>query len=272
MYHKVLVIGGSRNIGYLSAVRLLDSGATVTFLLRKVQVFDGNETIQKYVEQGKARLVQGDALIKDDVQRAWDEAAKGDDKLVDLLLFTVGSPTATFDLRKGMLISPPNLVTQALLNVFETTPPSDPKFIAISSTGVTEESHKALPLVVRIVYGYLIPQPHRDKRGAEQVFAHLADWPWDKKDDVGADILGEDWSHRVRPRGQYKNVLVIRPAWLTDGASLADKTPGKQPYRVKDWDMKGAYKISRNDVSHFIVETAVKHWDEWKGRCVSIAY
>ncbi|KAF8834785.1 hypothetical protein BDN67DRAFT_1006022 [Paxillus ammoniavirescens] len=90
MYHKVLVIGGSRNIGYLSSIRLLDSGATVTFLLRKVEVFDGNETIQKYVEQGKARLVQGDALIKDDVQRAWDEAAKGDDKPVDLLLFTVG--------------------------------------------------------------------------------------------------------------------------------------------------------------------------------------
>ncbi|KIJ16659.1 hypothetical protein PAXINDRAFT_74801, partial [Paxillus involutus ATCC 200175] len=158
MYHKVLVIGGSRNIGYLSSIRLLDSGATVTFLLRKVEVFDGDETIQRYLEQGKARLVQGDALIKDDVQRAWDEAAKGDDTPVDLLLFTVGivgSPNATFDLRKGMLISPPNLVTQALLNVFETTPPSDPKFIAITSTGATEESHRALPLLLRMVYGYL---------------------------------------------------------------------------------------------------------------------
>ncbi|KAF8834579.1 hypothetical protein BDN67DRAFT_1047124 [Paxillus ammoniavirescens] len=243
-----------------------DSGMTITFLPHKM------ETIQKYVQQGKACLVQGDALIKDDVQRAWNEAAKGDDKPINLLLFTVGSPTATFDLRKGMLILPLNLVIQALLNVFETTPPSDPKFIAITSTGVTKELYRALLLLLRIVYGYLIPQPHRDKRGAEQIFTHVADWPWDERDDVGADILVEDWSHRVCPRGQYKNILVIRPAWLTDGASLADQTPGKQAYRVKDGNMKGAYTISRSDVSHLIVETAVKHWDEWTGRCVSIAY
>ncbi|KAF8836134.1 hypothetical protein BDN67DRAFT_881108, partial [Paxillus ammoniavirescens] len=180
--------------------------------------------------------------------------------------------TATFDLRKGMLISLPNLVIQALLNVFETTPPSDPKFIAITLTGVTKELHRALPLLLWIIYGYLFPQPLRDKCRAEQIFAHVADWPWDERDDVSADILGEDWSHRVRPRGQYKNILVIRPAWLTDGASLADQTPGKQAYLVKDGDMKGAYTIFRSDVSHLIVEMAVKHWDEWTGRCVSFAY
>ncbi|KAF9220200.1 hypothetical protein BS17DRAFT_797851 [Gyrodon lividus] len=272
MHHKVLVIGGSRNIGYLSSIRLLDSGATVTFLLRRVEAFDDNEIIQKYVKEGKARLVQGDALIKDDVQRAWDEAVKGDDKPVDLLLFTVGSTTAKFNLRKGFLISPPNLVTQALINVFDTIPPSDPKVIAISSTGVTDESHRALPFALRVLYGYLIAQPHKDKRGAEQIYAHVADWPWDKKDDVGSDILEEDWPKRVPPRGQYKNLLVIRPAWLTDGVSLAEKNPGKEGYRVKDGDMNYAYTISRADVSHFIVETAVRRWDEWMGRCVSIAY
>lgn len=67
-----------------------DLGATVTFLLRKPSVFDNDETIQKYVRSGKARLVQGDALVKTDVKRVW-HAAQGDDhKPVDFLIFTVG--------------------------------------------------------------------------------------------------------------------------------------------------------------------------------------
>lgn len=53
-------------------------------------MFDGDEAIQKYVTAGKARLVQGDALVKEDVERAW-AAAQGDDgKPVDFLVFTVG--------------------------------------------------------------------------------------------------------------------------------------------------------------------------------------
>ncbi|KAG0691786.1 hypothetical protein DFH29DRAFT_883725, partial [Suillus ampliporus] len=52
-------------------------GATVTFLLRSPGVFDQDETIQNYVKEGKARLVQGDALVKNDVRRAWSEASNG---------------------------------------------------------------------------------------------------------------------------------------------------------------------------------------------------
>jgi len=105
---NILSIGASRNIGYFSSIRLLgifrvylsyaptdldayciiDSGATVTFLLRSPGVFDSDNVIQKYVKSGHARLLKGDALIVEDVQRAWDEAAK--DRPVDVLLFTVG--------------------------------------------------------------------------------------------------------------------------------------------------------------------------------------
>lgn len=46
--------------------------------------------IQGYVKSGTVRLIKGDALVQDDVQHAWDEAARGGD--VDLLLFTVGEP------------------------------------------------------------------------------------------------------------------------------------------------------------------------------------
>lgn len=53
-------------------------------------MFDNDETIQNYVRSGKARLVQGDALVKEDVKRAWTAAQGNDDKPVDFLLFTVG--------------------------------------------------------------------------------------------------------------------------------------------------------------------------------------
>jgi len=105
---NVLSLGGSRNIGYFTCLRLLgvpfdffnslqiadvllsapDAGATVSFVLRSPANFDTDETIQKYVQSGHARLIKGDALVETDLRRAWEEAGK--DRPVDLLLFTVG--------------------------------------------------------------------------------------------------------------------------------------------------------------------------------------
>lgn len=65
----------------------------MTFLLRSPSIFDSDEVIQKHLESGNARLLQGDALVRKDVQRAWEEAAKYGK--VDLLLFTVGKFRAT---------------------------------------------------------------------------------------------------------------------------------------------------------------------------------
>ncbi|EGN95910.1 hypothetical protein SERLA73DRAFT_187183 [Serpula lacrymans var. lacrymans S7.3] len=268
---KVLVIGGSRNIGYFSAVRLLDLGATVTFLLRSPNVFDDNQTIQKYVQQGKARLLKGDALIKEDVQRAWDEAAKGgDSRPVDFLLFTVGG-TPGFKLTKGFVISPPNLVTQSLLNTMETLPTPHPKIITISSIGLTRDSHATLPLLLKPLYACLTV-PHKDKCGAEEVVAHCAGWSWDERNSPGTEILGEGWADRVPAKGQMENIVVVRPALLTDGECRADKEAKKPAYRVESGDIDGSWTVSRKDVSHFLVEGVVKHWDEWRGKCVSIAY
>lgn len=66
-------------------------GGTVTFLLRKAEVFDTDEAIQSYVKSGKARLVKGDALEIEDVARGWAEAqAASETRHVDAVLFTVG--------------------------------------------------------------------------------------------------------------------------------------------------------------------------------------
>ncbi|KAH7919521.1 hypothetical protein BV22DRAFT_1040798 [Leucogyrophana mollusca] len=270
---KALVIGGSRNIGYYAATRLLEQGGTVTFLLRSPKVFEEDSTIQKYVQLGKARLVKGDALVKADVQRAWDEAARGgSNQGVDFLLFTLGfSGKPGFKLTQGFTISPPNLVTEALLNALETLPYPHPKIVTISSTGVTRTSHSALPLLMRPLYGYFLAAPHKDKRGAEEIVSHCADWPWDQRDCEGPEIMGENWTARVPARGQLKNILVVRPALLTDGECRGD-TKGSNGYRVKEGDVEGAWKISRKDVGHFLVENALKNWEQWGGKCVSIAY
>jgi hypothetical protein len=61
-------------------------------------VFDNDQVIQPFVKSGKARLVKGDALVRDDCKKAWDEAAKGEPEGegVDLLIFSVGRLSLVF--------------------------------------------------------------------------------------------------------------------------------------------------------------------------------
>lgn len=69
----------------------IGKGATVTFLLRSPDAFKDDAEIQKYVQAGKAFLVQGDGLKSDDVARGWTTAqAASPSAQVDLVLFTLG--------------------------------------------------------------------------------------------------------------------------------------------------------------------------------------
>jgi len=283
MTENVLVLGGSRNIGYHAAIRLLASGATVTFLLRSPSTFDKDEAVQGYVKSGKARLVQGDGLVQEDVRRAWEESGK--DQPVDTVLFTVGfSGPAKFSITKGFMIDPPNLVTQCLLNVLTTMPkPSEtnstqPRIIIISSTGLTPSTHRSLPLLLRPMYSYLLTYPHKDKLGAERLLWHCAgkERPADVPE-LSEEIMGSDWVHRegLPQFGSYTNTLIVRPALLTDGECKADKVQGeagkKKPYRTGGDNLSG-YTVSRKDVAHFIVEDALKNWDQYRNTTVTIAY
>ena len=83
-------------------LRASEKGATVTFLLRRTEVFDTDEVIQEYLAKGKVRLVKGDALNKDQVQHGWAVAGKREgadgsssEGGVDVLLFTVGKNRVT---------------------------------------------------------------------------------------------------------------------------------------------------------------------------------
>ncbi|OSX65658.1 hypothetical protein POSPLADRAFT_1179402 [Postia placenta MAD-698-R-SB12] len=270
---NVFAIGASKNIGYYASVRLLEKGATVTFLLRSPSVFDEDTTIQKYVTTGKAHLVKGDALVVDDVRRAWQTAqAAGVDRGVDLVIFTVGG-TPNFSLVHGAVISPPNLVTQATLNLLSTIPAhASTRVIAVSSNGLSRASHATLPLALKPLYGYLLRRPHADKLGVERVVAHCAGWQW-TDEDPDKEILSEGWQDRegLLKAGELEHVVVVRPALLTDGPCRGDSVPDA-PYRVSEGNLKGSYRVSRSDVAHFMVNGLLPHWDEWEGKCVGIAY
>lgn len=190
---------------------------------------------------------------------------------------TAGKPT--FHLTKGFTIDPPDLVTKSLLNFLCTMPKTEshPKVIVLSASGVSASSRKKTPWLLSPMYGYAISGPLSDKLGAERVIAHCAGWEW--KTDVDGEpkeeIIGKDWQERegLPSRGSL-SAVVLRPAMLTDGESLADMAVenGKSlPYRTGPGEV-GGYTVSRKDVAHFIVEGILKDWELWGNKQLSIAY
>ncbi|KAF7361643.1 NAD(P)-bd-dom domain-containing protein [Mycena venus] len=272
---NILSVGGSRNIGYFAAVRLLEQGSTVTFLLRSPSAFDGDATIQKYVMSGHARLVKGDAGSEADTQRAWDQAG-----IVDAVIFTVGT-YPSFSITKGLVQTPPDLCTQCILNVLCTMPTyanaPQPKLVVLSSIGLGPAAHKALPTLLKPLYGVALAVAHRDKIGMERAIGHCAGWSWDPKTDgeVPSDFLANGWTERkgLPPRGTLRHALIIRAGLLTDGDCVADKVAGtgKKSYRVSEQEL-GGYTISRKDAAHLIVDALTRRWNEFDNRRVNTTY
>ena len=98
-------------------------------------------------------------------------------------------------------------------------------------------------------------------------------WEWKDKEPL-PEILPPDWTTVAGTpgEGELKKVLVIRPAFLTDGECKSDKK-NKRAYRVGEGDLdNNGYSVSRKDVAHFIVEGALEDWDSYQNKCVTIAY
>ncbi|KAI0050852.1 hypothetical protein FA95DRAFT_1587492 [Auriscalpium vulgare] len=284
---KVFAIGGSRNIGYYASLRLLEKGATVTFLLRNPGAFDSDPKIQEFVQKGTARLVKGDALNKEEVRQGWVTAgqpeADSTTEGVDVLLFTLGpsGTSSSFSLR-GIVISPADICTRSMLNVLSTLPRSSehapPRIIAVSTVGLSDISHKSLPLPMRVLYSLVLGQPHEDKRGMEEILAHCLGAGEASGGNTSPKILPPGWeaTDGLPGKGELPAVVVVRPAMLTDGVCRADEAGSKaNAYRVRsdgDLPVAGGYTISRRDVAHFIAERLLgAEWSEWQGKGVSLA-
>ncbi|KAI0748743.1 hypothetical protein C8Q80DRAFT_1271101 [Daedaleopsis nitida] len=273
---NVLVLGGSKNIGYYAAVRLLKKGATVTFLLRSISVFDNDEQIQSYVKQGKAQLVLGDGLKADSVKSAWQASVAIGEGTVDLVLSSIGG-APSFSFSKGITLDNPDVCTRSLLNLLSTMPDAlraperQPRFVVITSMGITAEAHARLPFGLRTFYGTALSGPHVDKLGAERILAHCTGRAWAPADVVQKSVLSDGWEATPGLPGpaELKHVLIVRPALLTDGECRADKAEaagkGKAAYRAAATEMSDGYRVSRRDVAHFVVEDAVPNWSKWEG-------
>lgn len=165
----------------------------MTFMLRKPSVFDQDVKMQKYIQEGRAKILKGDATIRTDIQKALLEA-RLDGKL-DAVLFSVGMiypflfseqivksngvlggiPSLKL---KGFILDPPNLCSSSLYNVLVSYPDatptsSQPKLIVISSNGLTKASHRTLPLLLKPLFTYGLHSPHVDKLCMERKYIIL---------------------------------------------------------------------------------------------------
>ena len=156
-----------------------------------------------------------------------------------------------------------------VLKTYNSHPEPRPKLVFISSTGLSRTSHDALPILLKPLYAYALRAPHADKLGMERAAAYAAGWKWEDEEPK-AEIIGENWKEGLGEGGWLKDVCVVRPALLTDGACKADTR--QKSYRAEETELSGGYTISRRDVAHFVVEKCLKEWDAWKGKCVRLAY
>ena len=204
---------------------------------------------------------------------------------------------SSFKLTKGFTINPPNITTKAILNVLCTMPDSTPrpKLIAATSIGVTKDS--PVPLVYKPVYAYFLRGPLIDKLGLERVLAHAGGREWDDREPRAeiTTVDGVKWQDRkgLPSSGSVETLVLRLPIFVSSKqkaippVTQAGVTPvadsnepeGKRgdgdetpKYRVGGPELSGTYTISREEVAHFIAETVVKGWDQFKNKAITVTH
>jgi len=168
-------------------------------------------------------------------------------------------------------MEPLNLCTKGFLNILGTWPKDmlpQPKLITVTSNGLTKRSHNSIPFIVRMLFVLFGAIPHKDKMGVERLVAHVSGTTWTEYE-PNEVILPANWKNDI-PSGWLKDIVIVRPALLTDGKCMGDeKADG---YRTGPDTLSSAWTVSRKDVAHFIAVKCLKNWDDWKGKQVTLAY
>ena len=88
--------------------------------------------------------------------------------------------------------------------------------MAVTSMGVTPESHATIPLALKPLYNGLLPAIHADKLGMERLLSHCGGLPWLSKNEPNKEILPDGWQSApgLPAQGDLKHVVVIRPCRL----------------------------------------------------------
>jgi hypothetical protein len=268
----VLLLGASRNIGYFAALRLLAQGHTCHFLLRNPSAWDNDAQMQEHLKSGKATVTRGDALKSEDVAKVWTEATANSP--VDAVVYSLGMTPGdggSVSLTKGFLIFPLDLCTTGFRNLITTMPDISPRprIIAVTSNGLGKKQHALLGLPFKPLYSWGLRSPHADKMGVEHILTHLTNFGWTNDLQPSPEILEEGWEKTLPSPGFLENVVIVRPAFLTDGECRADSKPNA--YRTGE-EVPSQYTVSRRDIGHFIAEDCLKNWEKWNGKRVTVAY
>lgn len=136
--------------------------------------------------------------------------------------------------------------------------------IAITSTGVTKDSHDALPFGFKLFYSYGLASPHADKLGMERLLQYAMGKEWKENIEPSEDILPSPsiWTKEYPPTGWLPELVIVRPAFLTDGEEV-------HQYKVS-MDEFASYTISRKDMGHFIGKKLMDEWNTWSGKIVNV--
>ena len=179
--------------------------------------------------------------------------------------------TPDFSDTRGFTTKPPNLLTQAILNVLCAIPNSvpRPKLIATTSVLVTGGS----PFGFQPLDVYFLRKLRLDELGLERVLAHGSGRQWDDKEprDKITTVDGIKWQDRKGlPLSGSLEILVFRPKPSADlWAEIVEISEGDQN-SAGGSELSETYIISKEEVTHFITETAMKSWNQYKSKVVTV--
>lgn len=195
-------------------------------------------------------------------------------------VLTVGSSVGagldmSFNNIQGLTTNPPNLLTKAILNVLCAIPDSvpRPKLIATTSVRVTKGSSFPDMFASRPMDTFHLRKLRLDELGLERVLAHGSGRQWDDTEprDKITTVDGIKWQDRKGlPLFASLEVLVIRPE---PSVALWDEimeNSGGNSNDVGGSQLSEPYTVSKEEVTHFIAETVVKNWNQYKGKVVTV--
>lgn len=261
---KCVLLGATQGCGLETLLNLTAAGHICYVLCRNPEAFNATlrnrnvdpDTLQP--EAGGMKLinpVRGDAFQEADVRALFTTAGDG----VDFVLFSLGG-RPSFKNPFAPKLMPPAICSRTIaifLPVFTSifpNPSNQPRLVVISSSGLGAQGHSDLPMLLKPLYGWLLKDPHADKGEMERL-VHAA-----------AGIQHDDFNPTGENQGSLGNVVIIRPALLTDGVA-------KGTGALKKGDrVPGAWTISRKDVGLFIATECADVDSQWKGRGVTISY
>ncbi|OCF30444.1 hypothetical protein I317_02561 [Kwoniella heveanensis CBS 569] len=264
----VILLGASKGIGYQVLQSLLSSAGSgaeqqqdqwsTTLLLRKPELIEQDATIRPYIQQGRVRIVKGNATSEDDLRKCFEGVN------VDLIISSIGA-TPSFTL-SGIHIDQPELCTKgtiALLHVLQDYQTKEtqaqfplPRLIVVSSMGIGDH-HREIPFAMRALYSWLLTKPHQDKLALEYLLRRSStSFPTPDPSSNPNAIPPESWLPQSTVHSIQSDFLprvtIVRPAMFgADG-------PARPASQLKVGEKAQVYFVRRSEVARFIVDECVQ--------------